>query len=148
MLWGWIYIFLVLTAAIYVFAMGSHAAKYAISILFLANALTAAAYGFGTHKWLPMNHTVLIVDTIALVLFGVLAARSDALWPLFVLGWQIATVMIHIVSLFAKKLVPDAYGIGQGIWAYLQFATIFGATLIESRRTTRNYSQEHLENEA
>jgi hypothetical protein len=148
MLWGWFFTILFLTAAVYVIRAGSRTAKFAILIMILGVALTAASYALGTHKWLPLNQTVLIIDVIALALFGVLAARSSALWPIFLVGWQIATVVIHIVSLFAVNLVPDAYGIGQGIWAYLQFATIFGATLMERRRATRNSSQQRSESEA
>jgi hypothetical protein len=137
MIWGWLFIFLILATAIYVFAVGNRTAKYAISTLVLANALTAASYALGTHKWLPLNHTVMLIDTAALIVFGILAARSRAIWPMFLVAWQLATVIIHIASLFAQHLIPDAYGIGQGIWAYLQFATIFGVTVIERRTTMR-----------
>lgn len=138
MLWGWAFIILALAATTYVYMVGNREAKFAITTMVLAVGLSAVTYGFGEHKWLALNQIILIVDGFALLLFMGLAARSSALWPIFLVGWQLTTVAIHIVSLFAKNLMPDAYGIGQGLWAYLQFATIFGVTFAARRRTKQN----------
>jgi hypothetical protein len=145
MFWAIFFWVLFLSATGYVLVKGSRPAKLAICVMIFGVAATTAVYALGTHKWLPLNQSILIIDMIALTLFGILAVRSSALWPIFLVGWQLATVVIHIVSLFAVDLVPDAYGIGQGIWAYLQFATIFGVSLIERRQATRNSLQERSE---
>lgn len=133
MLWAIFFWVLFFGTTGYVLVKGSRLARHAIAIMIFGVVATTAAYALGTHKWLPMNQTVLAIDSVALLLFAALAVRSRQLWPVFLVGWQLATVVIHIGSMFAVKLMPDAYGIGQGIWAYLQFATIFGATLAERR---------------
>ena len=141
MIVGIIFWLLFLGATGYILWKGSPPKHQAIGIMIFGVAATTIAIAAGNHKWLPLNLAVLWIDMIALILFMRLAIRSEDYWPLFLVGWQLATVTIHIASSFAQALIPKAYGIGQGIWAYLQFATIFGATVMEQRRAMRSCSR-------
>jgi hypothetical protein len=134
MIWGLLFALLFFSAAAYVVIKGNLFQRCAISVMLFGVVATFLAYRLGSHKWLPLNHTVLAIDVIALLAFIGIAVRSREIWPLLLVGWQLAGVTIHIASSFAHHLLPKAYGIGQGIWAYLQFGTIFAATLIARRK--------------
>lgn len=134
MLWGIIFWLLFLSAAGYVLIKGDFHKRLAIGTMIFGVVATTIAYGSGSHKWLPLNVSVLLIDIIALIAFAWIARASREIWPLFLVGWQIATVTIHIASSFAVSLLPNAYGIGQGIWSYLQFGTILVATVLAQRK--------------
>jgi hypothetical protein len=137
---GIIFWLLFLSATGYILLKGNPTQRHAIGIMIFGVVATTIAFVAGSHKWLPLNFAVLGIDIVALALFVRLAIRSNNIWPLLLVGWQLATVVIHLASSFAQDLIPKAYGIGQGIWAYLQFATILIATLKEHRRATRTSS--------
>lgn len=134
MIWGLLFALLFFSAAVYVVVKGDSFQRAAIGVMLFGVIATFFSYKLGSHKWLPMNVTVLMIDLLALLAFSWIAMRSRQYWPLLVVGWQIAAVTIHIASSFAQNLLPKAYGIGQGIWAYLQFGTIFAATMIGRRK--------------
>lgn len=134
MLWGLIFTLLFFSAAAYVVVRGDGFQRCSIGVMIFGVVATFLAYKLGSHKWLPLNFTVLLIDVMALLAFAWIAARSRQFWPLLLMGWQIAAVTIHVASSFAHNLLPKAYGIGQGIWAYLQFGTIFVATVRARRR--------------
>ena len=137
MLWGYIFLFLFLGAVGYVIRKGSRAHIQAIGIMIFGVAATTIIYTIGSHKWLPLNIAVSMIDMIALMLFGLIAHQSKEFWPLLLTGWQLATIVIHIATLYTQNLVPDVYGTVQGIWAYLQFTTIFISALLEHRKAMR-----------
>jgi hypothetical protein len=134
MLWGYIFWLLFLTATGYIVRKGSRSQRQAIGIMIFGVLATTIFYAIGRHKWLPLNLAVTMVDIVALFLFWSIAKKSQAFWPLLLTGWQLATVLIHIASLFAQKLLPDAYGTVQGMWAYFQFITILSVTIMERRK--------------
>jgi hypothetical protein len=134
MIWGWLFALLFFAASTYVVVKGDRFHRLAIGVMLLGVFGTFFAYKFGSHKWLPLNLTILTIDMLALLAFAWIATRSRQFWPLLLLGWQIAAVTIHLASSFAQHLLPKAYGVGQGIWAYLQFATIFVATMRAQRQ--------------
>jgi hypothetical protein len=134
MLWGLIFTLIFFSAAAYVVVKGDSFQRCAIGVMMFGVVATFFAYKLGSHKWLPLNISVLLIDALALLAFGLIALRSRQFWPLLLVGWQIAAVTIHVASSFALNLLPKAYGISQGIWAYLQFGTIFVATIMARRK--------------
>jgi hypothetical protein len=129
---------LVAAALLFTLVRGQSDHRFAVAVLAINVVATAIAYVLGSNKWLPLNGTVFLIDSITLCLFAFLCLRSDKLWPLVLTGWQLAAVLIHIASLFAINLMPQAYGIGQGAWAYLQFATIMWAVWSDRSIQTGN----------
>jgi hypothetical protein len=134
MFWGIIFWLLFLSAAGYVLVRGDRQKRLAIGVMIAGIVATTIVYVSGSHKWLPLNISVLAIDVIALLAFIWITVRSREVWPLLLVGWQLAAVTIHIASSFAYNLLPKAYGISQGIWAYLQFGTIFAATVLARRK--------------
>ena len=134
MLWGLLFALLFFSAATYVVVKGDRFQRYAIGTMLVGVIATFLVFKLGSHKWLPLNISVLVIDLIALFAFIWIAMRSRQIWPLFLVGWQLAAVAIHLASSFAQDLIPRAYGVAQGIWAYLQFGTIFAATVLARRK--------------
>lgn len=134
MLWGILFWLLFLSVTAYVLIKGDTLKRAAIGTMFFGVSATTIIYALGSHKWLPLNFSILAIDLIALLAFTWISVRSRQIWPLLLVAWQLAAVTIHVASTFAVNLMPRAYGIGQGIWAYLQFATILAATVRDRRR--------------
>jgi multisubunit Na+/H+ antiporter MnhC subunit len=134
MFWGVLFWLLFLSATAYILFKGDVLKRVAIGIMIFGVTATTIIYVSGSHKWLPLNLSILAIDLIALLAFIWISARSRQIWPLLLVAWQLAAVTIHVASSFAVDLIPRAYGIGQGIWAYLQFGTIFVATISDNRK--------------
>jgi hypothetical protein len=113
---------LVITA--YVLWRGNFEMRLAILIVLANEMATLMAFAVGSHRWLPLNVTVFAIDMLAFVGYYWLVNRCNNYWPILLAGWQLAGMVIHLASAFVIDLAPNAYGIGQGIWAYLQYAML------------------------
>jgi hypothetical protein len=137
MLAGYLFWLSFIGATLYVLFVGTKETLYSILVMIGGVVATTLVFVFGSNKWLHLDKSVLAIDILALVLFVAIALRSPRWWPLLLCGWQLAAVAIHLATLYASQLLPRAYGIGQGFWAYLEFGTILIVTIIDRKRTTR-----------
>ena len=60
----------------------------------------------------------LVIDTLVLLAFVVIALRSDRFWPLWVAGLQLTISMSHLFSAIKPDLMPLAYGAAERFWSY------------------------------
>jgi hypothetical protein len=61
---------------------------------------------------------VVAVDLVVLAGFLAIALRSERFWPLWVAGLQLTTLMGHCLKGIDSHLLPRAYAVALGFWAY------------------------------
>lgn len=76
-----------------------------------------ASYPFMT-RYAGVEITVLFVDLLVLALFVYVALNSDRFWPLWIAGFQVTTVIGHLLRVMSGDLVPIAYAVALRFWAY------------------------------
>lgn len=89
-------------------------------------ALQFAAFGVGLslHRSLDAlgYRTAILgtatIDVVLLAALVLLAWRSTRYWPLWIAGWQFATVVAHLAKLLNPDMLPLGYAIQAQIWAY------------------------------
>jgi hypothetical protein len=60
----------------------------------------------------------LVVDTLVLLAFIVIALRSDRFWPLWVAGLQLTISISHVLKAMQPDLYPMAYAAAERFWSY------------------------------
>ncbi|MCM8557656.1 hypothetical protein [Sphingomicrobium sediminis] len=65
-----------------------------------------------------IEYGVLAVDLFILIIFCVIALRSDRFWPLWVAGLQLTTSFAHAMKAMNADLLPYAYGAAARFWVY------------------------------
>jgi hypothetical protein len=130
-----------LATMVVVLIFGTRELRAAIGIMIFGVAATTYIHSIGSTRWIHFNSAIFGIDTTALVMFLWLAFKFEKKWLMLVTGWQLAAVIIHLATFFARDLWPRAYGVGQGVWAYLQYGTMLIATFLEHNQRTKNCSQ-------
>lgn len=69
---------------------------------------------------------VFLVDLVTLAAFVAMALRSERFWPLWTAAFQLVAVTTHAAYLADPRIVPRAYVLAQGLWAY----PIWGSVLV------------------
>ena len=80
---------------------------------------------------------VLIVDSLALIGFIVIALRTDRFWPLWVAGLQLTTLIAHLFKFLDLDLVPKVYAAASRFWVYPIFLIIVIGTWRSHQRRLR-----------
>jgi len=92
---------------------------------------------------LPGNHFnalesgIFIVDVAALAGFLWLALATNRFWPLWATAFQLIAVTTHLTILVDPTIIPLAYAISEGFWAY----PVLAALLLASERCRRERTQ-------
>ena len=76
----------------------------------------------------------LIVDTVVLTAFIVIALLSDRFWPLWAAGLQLTISMSHLLKAIQPDLLPMAYGIAERVWSYPTLLIIMAGAWRQHRR--------------
>ena len=77
----------------------------------------------------------LVVDTLVLTAFIVIALLSDRFWPLWVAGLQLTISMSHLLKAIQPDLLPIAYGVAERFWSYPILIILAAGTWRSQRRT-------------
>jgi hypothetical protein len=77
----------------------------------------------------------LIIDTLVLFAFVIIALRSDRFWPLWVAGLQLTISMSHVSKALVPSLMPFAYAAAERFWSYPTLIIIFLGAWRQHRRT-------------
>lgn len=125
MIWGYLYIALMLTVTFYVLCWGDREARFAISILFMASALTVAGLWISGTRFEVASLLVAGLDFLVFVIFLGHALLSHRYWTLCLPALQLMACFAHVAKLFGPDILPRVYSAGQGHWAYLQMLLIF-----------------------
>lgn len=67
---------------------------------------------------------MLLMDLLVLSGFLVLVLKSDRFWPLWACGIHLVSVATHLAMLFYPTVLPLAYRVVLGLWAYPMMAAI------------------------
>lgn len=91
-------------------------------------AVTAAVWGS------DVELGIFGVDLLVLVALLVLSLRTDRLWPLWMTGFHLIGVATHAAMMLEPEVVPRAYSLAQGFWAYpMLIALVVGTYRTTSR---------------
>jgi hypothetical protein len=124
--------FVVLATGVAVFWRGGLIERLVYALLIIASLLTALVMvnDFVTPEW-----GILIVDAVLLAVLLGAALFSNRYWPMLAAAAHLVGLTVHLARLVAPDVMPWAYAIGQGLWAYPVFAALAGGALMESGRS-------------
>ena len=69
-------------------------------------------------SYLGIESSDLIIDSLVLFAFMVIALRSDRFWPLWVDGLHLTVSMRHLMKAIQPSLIPLAYAAAERFWSY------------------------------
>ena len=132
MIWGYIYIALMLSALIVVWRLGSSESRLAITTLFSGSALTLFAVWYPGRYFESVDALLGIFDFAVLAAFFGHAMLSRRYWTLWLPALQLNVCLAHAAKYVAPEILPRAYSMGQGFWAYPMIALIVAAACWEN----------------
>lgn len=69
-------------------------------------------------RYIGVEPAIMAVDLLMLAAFVYVALRSQRFWPLWIAGLQLTTILGHLLKAVGGDMVPKAYGVALGFWAY------------------------------
>lgn len=93
-------------------------------------------------RYSSVEEGVLLVDSLTLLVFVLVALRSDRFWPLWVAGLQLTAAIGHMLKGVHLDLVPRAYGAALHFWSYPILLILVVGTFRGQRRLARRQSME------
>lgn len=124
MIWGYVYIALIVGITLVVLWIGDRECRLAITTLLTGSALTLGALLFTGSYFERIDWLMLAIDLAVLSAFLARALVSRRYWPMLLPMFQAITCATHLTKLAAPEIVPDAYSAAQGHWSYWQMAII------------------------
>ena len=110
-------------------------------VVALACALATLATHFAIaplrERYSSVEEGVLLVDSLTLLVFVLVAIRSDRFWPLWVAGLQLTAAIGHVLKGVHLDLVPQAYGAALHFWSYPILLILVVGTFRSERRQAR-----------
>jgi nicotinamide riboside transporter PnuC len=103
---------------LYAFLRGGRDEQYVGVICVAGMVLTHLAISPLAGRFESVELPVFAVDLAVLAGFLMVAFRSTRFWPLWVAGLQLTTVLGHFLKGIDNHLLPRAYGVALGFWAY------------------------------
>ena len=106
-------------------------------ILIAGSVLSWAGASREAVRFHGMENGILLIDLAVLAAFLTLALKSDRFWPLWVTGFHLVAVLTHLALLADPTVVPRAYALAQGFWAYPMLIALAIGTNIYRRTRGR-----------
>ena len=131
------YWLLLLAMATYAFGRGRIDERLAAGICVLGSMATVIVSSPLNEKYSSVETGVLIVDSLALLGFVLLALRSRRFWPLWVAAFQLTSVFAHFLKAIRWDLLPQVYAAAERFWIYPIFMIIVLGTWRGRQRTLR-----------
>lgn len=110
-------VMLVLVAA-YAFWRGTRDERLVAGICIAGAILSKLVVSPLHERYFAVEPAIMAVDLLMLAAFVHIALRSPRFWPLWVAGLQLTTILGHILKAVGGDMVPRAYGVALGFWAY------------------------------
>ncbi|MDQ3144200.1 MAG: hypothetical protein M3Q57_04895 [Pseudomonadota bacterium] len=127
--------FIVLAAVSgYAFLRGRADERVAVAICIAATIATNLVVLPLHARYSGVETGILLIDVLTLAGFTLLALRSDRFWPLWVAGFQLTTVLSHLIKAIDFDLMPQAYAAAARFWVYPIFLIIVVGTWRAHRR--------------
>lgn len=139
MIWGLVYLVLLLAVLIQVLRIGERETSFAILTLVAGSLLTLASLIIANSRFDIFSLLVASVDFAVLAVFLGHAFVSRRYWTLCLPSFQLIVCMTHVMKFVLPDLWPRLYSAGQGFWAYPQMLVILLAAMwakadIDARR--------------
>lgn len=103
---------------LYAFLRGSRDEQYVGIICIIGALATTLVLSPHAERFQSVEMSVIAVDLAVFAGFLIVALRSERFWPLWVAGLQLTALMGHFLKGIDNHLLPRAYGIALGFWAY------------------------------
>jgi hypothetical protein len=122
-----------IAVCLFAWRSGGQDERAGASIMFLGSLATVLAKGplpitLGNGEWsLP------VVDLSVLAGFIILTLRSPRIWPIWASGFHVVAVATHLANFTKPDIVPRAYALAQGFWAYPMLTAIVLGTITYRR---------------
>ncbi|WP_165799573.1 hypothetical protein [Sphingomonas oleivorans] len=110
-------VFLTLCAG-YALLRGRRPERIGATIMIMGSVLTWAAAAELAYRWHSVDQGIFAVDLGMLVALLALALRSERFWPLWATGFHTVGLVTHSAMMVDPAIVPRAYSLAQGFWAY------------------------------
>ncbi|MFN3945312.1 MAG: hypothetical protein ACK4K7_10315 [Allosphingosinicella sp.] len=120
-------------AACLLFALkrGGADERIGAAVIAVGSLLSVGAAAAPNGRFQAAETGILIVDLAVLAAFLALALRSERFWPLWATGFHLVAVVTHGAMMVSPGVVPRAYALAQGFWAYpMLFAIAIGTSLL------------------
>ena len=104
-------------------------------VVLTASLVSVVARAEVQQPYLQMEIGDLVIDTLVLIAFVVIALRSDRFWPLWVAGLQLTISMSHIFKALEPNLLPLAYAAAERFWSYPTLVILFVGAWRQHRRS-------------
>lgn len=109
-------------------------------VFITATVASVLARTSGPDRYLAVERSDLVIDTLVLIALVAIALRSDRFWPLWVAGLQLTISMSHVLKAIQPDLLPLAYAAAERFWSYPTLIILFiGAW----RQHRRRISEQH-----
>lgn len=131
------WLLLALTLA-FVWTRGGRPERLAILAWTVASILSLLAVIAGLGAYETVQFGVFIIDLALLAFFIWLSLTADRMWPLWITGFHLFGVLVHIAKALKPDLHPWAYAVGQAWGGYLIMATIAVGAARHSLRMKRS----------
>lgn len=129
MIWGYLYIALMIGSTLVVLRIGERESRIAILTLFAASAFTLLGLILSGTRFEVVSLLVGSLDFLVLAIFLGHALVSRRYWTMCLPALQLITCTTHLLKLFAPEIIPRVYSAGQGFWAYPQMLIILLAAI-------------------
>ncbi len=126
-----------IAVSIYGWRFGERAERIGVAIIIAASIVTFAISAFPGSHFHSMESGIFIVDLTALASFLWLALTTNRFWPLWATAFQLIAVTTHLTILVDPTIIPLAYALSEGFWAY----PVLAALLLASERCRRERTQ-------
>jgi len=127
-----IYWAIAIPITVYAVRFGEEPERFGAAFTFFASVLTTVVMTAlpDEVRYAALERVVAAIDFILLIGWLYLALHFDRYWTLCAAGFQLVTVATHLVMIAVPGVVPYAYEMAQGFWAY----PIWIAILIGTRQ--------------
>ena len=125
------YAYYLLLAAVcgFAFVAGRRDERAVAAVCLLASLATSLWSMFYGRRFRGLETGTLLIDLAALVIFTLVALRSERFWPLWVAGLQLTTTFGHAIKAINADLVPVAYAAASRFWVYPILLVLLVGTL-------------------
>jgi hypothetical protein len=96
------------------------------ALLFIAASIVSVLVRSPLHaRYLGVEQSDLVIDSLVLAATVAIALRSDRFWPLWVAGLQLTISMSHLLKALQPDLLPLAYAAAERFWSYPTLIILF-----------------------
>jgi cytochrome bd-type quinol oxidase subunit 2 len=125
MISGLAYLTLLVLSGIIVAFHGQKYERYGMLVMIAGSVASAKLH----REFLDVEINVMLIDGFALILLTLIAIKSDRFWPLWLAGFQSVALLTHAVRLKYPEVLPNAYLLGDSIWATFQLTLLLIVSL-------------------